>query len=90
MLFVLHKRTTLQQTTSLGASGAFLADKVERWTWHYQQGSVKNPTDKVLCVSPRSYASEREARSAIAEARKAFGGARMAKVVLWSDIPSDD
>lgn len=84
MIFVLHKSIRVEQSTSLGASGAFLGERVERWTWDYRQGSEKNPSDTALASSPMSYPSEREARSAIAAARKAFGGARMAKV-----IPSD-
>jgi len=81
MIFVLHTRTRVEQSTSLGASGAFLGERVTRWTWSYQQGTEKNPGD-TIAVSPASYASEREARSAIAKARRAFGGARMAKVVV--------
>lgn len=59
--------------------------EVTEWTWAYHQGSDKN-IGEVLAVGPRGFASEREARSQIAVARRAFGGARLAKVV----IPSDD
>jgi hypothetical protein len=73
MIFVLTKTTrTITRTGT-------------EWTWAYHQGSDKN-IGEVLAVGPRGFASEREARSQIAVARRAFGGARVAKVV----IPSDD
>jgi hypothetical protein len=84
MIFVLTRKLTMEQSTSLGASGAFLADRVEKWSWAYHQGSDKN-IGEVLAVGPEDFRSEREARSQIAKVRKAFGGARLARVIVPSD-----
>lgn len=85
MIFVLHK--TIRQEKRWKSDDSYSRwwefIDVERWTWDYRQGTAANPGD-TFAVSPMSYASEKAARSAIAKARKAFGGARMAKVV--SDV----
>ncbi len=49
------------------------------WTWAVAQ------QDNVVAISPTSYDTEAEARSAIARARKAFAGYKFAKVVAQHD-----
>ena len=85
MIFVLTKTTRTITRTRSDDSYWQERSEVTEWTWSYHQGSEKN-IGEALAVGPRAFASEREARSQIAVARRAFGGARLAKVV----IPSDD
>lgn len=47
------------------------------WTWRYEAAD-----GTVHARSAQSRPTEKEARSDIAKARKAFGGARFAKVVV--------
>lgn len=86
MIFVLHKRDRVRQSDLQGASGAFLAVRVEEWTWDYRQGTKDKPGDVIFAESPHVYGDERTCRSAIAATRKAFGGARMAKVVAGDSL----
>lgn len=47
------------------------------WTWR-----VRNPATggDIVAVAPEAYESEKAARSAVLKARKAFAGAKMARV----------
>lgn len=57
----------------------FILDHVQNsetpWTW------LVAKQEDVIAISPTSYDTEAEARSAIAKARKAFAGYKYAKVV---------
>lgn len=57
------------------ASPSPLGSGSTRWDW------TATVQGEVVAVAPQSYSSEQEARSAIAKARKAFAGAKFAKVV---------
>lgn len=49
------------------------------WDW---RATVQ---DEVIAVAPKHYPTEKDARSAIAKARKGFAGAKFAKVVVLGD-----
>lgn len=53
----------------------------ERYQWRLQRGKTE-PNGEVIALSAKSWSSERETRQSIAEARKAMGGLRFAKVVV--------
>lgn len=56
---------------------------VEVWRWYV---TLKGET---VAVGPEEYYSEKEARSAIAKARKAFAGYKFARVEVPEDEPED-
>lgn len=57
----------------------FKLEGAPSFTWIYMSGTEKNPGDPIA-MSTRRFPTEAAARSDIARAKKAFAGARYAKV----------